>query len=124
MVSCQICNFEYSHIVGTIQVVDNDSYKATKVIINNEYSILTKVPYEYRSQGNIHILFRCEEGHFFIISFDGHKGMVFFNDNRLMDELVEYLNQKYNNQHEFSLSLDSEILGNIENFFRKKETVL
>lgn len=120
-VECHVCNFEYSHILGTIHVEDDDDYHIKKLIIDSKYTILTNIKYEYRSQGNIHILFRCEDGHFFIKSFDGHKGIVNYDDNKFMEQLAEYLNQTYDDQTEFSFDLNFELIGNIEKYLRMKE---
>lgn len=116
---CSVCEFEYTHLIGTIQVKENDSYMATEVIVNHEHRISTNVKYNFRSQGNIHLLFRCENGHFFIKSFDGHKGNVYIDDNPLMDELADYLNKAYKEQTELTLYFNYELLGNIEKFFMK-----
>ena len=120
-VHCLICDFEYSHIVATLQVTDDDNNQTTEIVVNHTYSIMAKMKYQYRSQGNIHILFQCEDGHFFIKSFDGHKGIVFMDTNPLMDELTEHLNKVYKGQEELSLSFDFELLGNIEKFFKHKD---
>lgn len=120
-VLCKVCEFDYAHIIGTMNVKDNDRYQATEVIVNNEYSISTNARHEYRSQGNVHILFGCEEGHFFIKSFDGHKGNMFEDENPLMDGLAEYLNDKYKDEEYLTLTLDFELLGNIENYFKSAE---
>lgn len=118
-VICSVCEHDYTHILGTIQVKDDDHYHATEFIINQEYRIPAMVKYNFRSQGNIHILFKCESGNFFIKSFDGHKGNVHIDDNPLMDELAEYLNKTYKKQKESSLSFDYELLGNIEKFINQ-----
>jgi hypothetical protein len=118
---CPICDFDYSHIIATLQVTDDDNNQTTEVVVNHTYPIKVKTDYRYRSQGNIHILFQCEDGHFFIKSFDGHKGNVYIDTNPLMAELTDHLNKVYNDQEELSLSFDFEILGNIEKFFNYKD---
>lgn len=120
-VHCPVCDYEYTHILGTIQVKDNDDYQTTELIINQVHSIPAKVKYKFRSQGNFHMLFRCEDGHFFIKSFDGHKGIVVVDDNPLMEELAEYLNKVYENQKKLTLSIDYELLGNIDKFLKSKQ---
>ncbi len=116
---CSVCDFDYTHIIGTIQVKDNDNYQTTEFIVNHEYRISAEKKYNFRSQGNIHILLRCEEGHFFIKSFDGHKGNVHIDENPLMDELAYYLNKVYKKQKELTLYFDFELLGNIEKFLKQ-----
>lgn len=118
---CSVCKFDYTHFIGTIQVTDNDEYQACDFIVNQKYPITVKTKYEYRSQGNLHLLFRCEDGHFFIKSFDGHKGNVFIDNNQLMDDLASYLNEVYKEDEKRSLSLDYELLGNIEKFLFSKK---
>lgn len=120
---CSVCDFDYTHLIGIIEVIDNDEYQAVEFIINNKYPISTKVKYGYRSQGNIHLLFRCEDGHFFIKSFDGHKGNVYTDDNTLMDELSSYLNHLYEGEsdEERFLSFNYGLLANIEKFLKTKK---
>lgn len=118
---CSVCDFDYTHLIGTIEVIDNDEYQAVEFIINNKYPISTNVKYGYRSQGNIHLLFRCEDGHFFIKSFDGHKGHVFMDDNSLMDDLSSYLNDIYGNDEELFFSFDYGLLANIEKFLKTRK---
>lgn len=118
---CPVCDFDYSHIIGTIQVKDNDNYQSTEFIINHTFPISAKVHYEYRSQGNIHILFICESGHYFIKSFDGHKGNIFVDENPLMNELTDFLNNVYKDRDEWNDSLDYELLANIEKFLILKQ---
>lgn len=118
---CPVCDSNYTHILGTLEVKDNDEKQTTAVLVNHQHSIPVQVPYNYRSQGNLHILFRCESGHFFMKSFDGHKGNVFIDDNSLMDELVKYLNRFYSDDEGSSLSFDYELLGNIEKFLKSRE---
>jgi len=117
-VLCKVCEHDYTHIIGTIHVKDNDHYQATEIIVNHKYSIPTNAEYRYRSQGNVHILFSCEGGHFFMKSFDGHKGNVMEDENPLMDELVDFLNDKYKNEKALKLEIDFELLGCIESYFK------
>lgn len=122
MLTCPTCESDYAHLIGTLQVTDNDERQTTEVVVNHQHSIPVQVHYEYRSQGNLHILFRCESGHFFIKSFDGHKGNVFVDENPLMDELVNHLNHAYKDDNGSSLSFDYELLGNIEKFLKQKQS--
>lgn len=118
---CSVCNHDYAHLIGTIEVIDNDEMQAIEFIINNKYSIKIKTKYEYRSQDNIHLLFRCEDGHFFIKSFDGHKGNIFMDENALMDELTSYLNGVYQNEKDLFFTFNYELLGNIEKFLKTQK---
>jgi len=118
--NCPTCDFENNHIIATLTVEDDDSYGTSQIIVNGKYSISARVKYGFRSQGNIHILFSCESGHFFIKSYDGHKGIVFIDENSLMDELVEYLNGFNKNNEDAKWSFDYEILGQIESFFKEQ----
>lgn len=117
---CSVCDYDYTHLIGMINVKDNDDYQATDFVVNQKYTISVKTNYQFRSQGNIHLLFRCEDGHFFVKSFDGHKGMVFLDENPLMYDLGNHLNKVYEKEDKLSLSLDYELLGNIEKFFTSK----
>lgn len=118
---CPICDFEYANIIATLEVSDDDHYQTKEVVVNHTYPIRVKTEYSYRSQGNIHILFQCEDGHFFIKSFDGHKGIVNIDSNLLMDELTEHLNIVYKDKKDISLGFDFVLLGNIEKFFKHKD---
>jgi hypothetical protein len=96
LVSCPTCEYEYNHFLASITVeVPEDDYNAAaiSVNINNEnYRIRLKSKYPYRSQGNIHLLFYCEQDHYHFISYDGHKGHIFVNENSLIDDLSTYIN--------------------------------
>lgn len=118
---CPLCEYDYIHLIGTIEVIDNDEGQAIEFMINHKHSLAIKTKYEYRSQGNIHLLFRCEDGHFFIKSFDGHKGNVFMDENTLMDELTSYLNEVYQNEKNLFFTLSFELLGNIEKFLKTQK---
>ncbi|HHT28706.1 MAG TPA: hypothetical protein GXZ82_15885 [Firmicutes bacterium] len=124
---CKVCDFEYMHLVGTIEAHDNDSYELTKLVINGKHTIdcQNKKKYSYRSQGNIHLLYRCEEGHFSIISFDGHKGVVLFDRNTLMNDLTMFLNEKTKDDRDkkqFDFVMSYAILGYIEDFLSIETT--
>lgn len=92
IMKCPHCDYENNHLIGILEIEADDHYQTIRVIVNNEYSIPVKTKYEYRSQGNIHLLFRCESGHYFIKSFDGHKGSVFIDENHLMRKLEKHFN--------------------------------
>lgn len=94
---CSVCEQNYNHLIGTIQVIDDDSYNATKLIVSlkgKTYEIDANIQYEFRTQGNLSLLFLCESSHYHIFSFDGHKGTVFVNSNKLMDKISSALNKK------------------------------
>jgi hypothetical protein len=99
----------------------------TKLVINGKHTIdcQNKKKYSYRSQGNIHLLYRCEEGHFSIISFDGHKGVVLFDRNTLMNDLTMFLNEKTKDDRDkkqFDFVMSYAILGYIEDFLSIETT--
>lgn len=122
MLHCTVCGFEYNHLIGTIEVkTDDDSKKAEEFIIAGKHSIKAKLPYEHRSQGNIHLLFQCESGHFFIKSFDGHKGNVHLDANTLMTELSSYLTKAYEDNQWIHSDFNYELIGNIEKFLLQKQ---
>lgn len=114
---CPTCEYDYNHLICTLNFVDNDEYKTTKVIINNKHEIALAARYDYRSQGNIHLLFVCESGHYHSKSFDGHKGNIFVDKNNLMVELVNHLNDR-EQEDEYSLSLNYQLLGKLEKYFQ------
>lgn len=121
------CGSECTHLIGIIEVETNDDYETTGLIIDKKYSIEGRMKYKYRSQGNIHLLFRCEEGmHHTIKSFDGHKGTVYIDDNELMTELSKYLDEVYSDESHsqvlnHSFSMDFQLLGNIEKFVSSRD---
>ncbi|QOY37624.1 hypothetical protein AWH56_008600 [Anaerobacillus isosaccharinicus] len=117
---CPICDYDYTHILGTIQFI-TDEYWVSEVLVNQKYSIPVKFEYNFRSQGNIHILFRCERGHYFVVSFDGYKGIVFVNENTLVNELLGYLNETADDKFGFKFSIDFNLVGRIETFLENKE---
>lgn len=85
------------HLMYTITFFDDDSYQTNQVEINGiRYSYIHK--YEYRSQGNIHLLFLSEDGCWFSLSFDGHKGNVYYCRNEIVAALVDKLNNKKSQQ--------------------------
>jgi len=118
LLKCSVCEDDYTHLVTTLKFEDDDHYKTTKVTVNSQYEIPCAVEYRFRSQGNIHLVFICEEGHYFIKSFDGHKGNVLVDENPLIDDLSRYLNEN-NNQDEMRLNFDFKLLGQIESFLNE-----
>lgn len=111
---CPKCESEYTNLIATFNVKDDDHYETSEFIVNGKYHIPVRLKYNFRSQGNIHILFSCaEHGHYFIKSFDGHKGNIYLDKNQLMDELAIYLNEVSNYTKN---NFDFEILGLIEKF--------
>lgn len=116
---CKICGSDYINIVATMLLKVNDSYGAELVYVNNE-AFIVDVKYPYRSQGNSHVILWCENGrHFLIKSIDGHKGMVYVDDNSLMNELTDFLNHCFNRQGDMEFDLIFNI-KNIKTFFRNK----
>lgn len=116
---CGVCGFDYTHLVATIEAYDNDNYELTELVVNRQYTIVcrSKKRYNFRSQGNVHLLYRCEDGHFSIISFDGHKGVVLVDQNPLMNDLARFLNEKTKEQRkkqQLSFEMDYTLLGYIE----------
>lgn len=120
ILKCNVCGFDYSHLVACIDFVDDDCYRLKSVIVNNQYVIdnFKEIKYQYRSQNSIHLLFICEEGHFFHKSFDGHKGNIYVDNNTIMDELCRFLNDDRNENENYNMSFSFEILGKIESFFK------
>lgn len=73
--------------------VPGDWYDTTKVKINDtEYDFVAK--YDFRSQGNAHLIFWSESDYWFAMSFDGHKGDMVVNRNSIIDFLVYTLNER------------------------------
>lgn len=118
LLECLVCDNDYTHLVTTLSFEDDDSYKTTKVTVGGRYEIPCTVEYRFRSQGNIHLIFICEDGHYFIKSFDGHKGNVLIDENPLIDDLSRYLNEN-NGQDDMRFNFDFKLLGQIESFLQK-----
>ena len=118
---CKVCGEYYSHLVATILAFDDDCYNLTKILVNGIYEIpVREVSYPYRSQGNIHLVFACESGHYFIVSFDGHKGNVNVDQNLLMEKLADFLNHETREGRlPVSLGFNYQLLGCIEKFFHQ-----
>jgi hypothetical protein len=75
----------------TVEFKDDDSYHTKSVLINNkEYPL--NIPYGYRSQGNIHLIFLSKEGLWFGLSFDGYEGETVVNSNSIIDYAIKMLN--------------------------------
>lgn len=114
---CSICNLQNTHLITTFSFTDNDSYVATNVEIDGRININIDTQYNYRSQGNIHLLFLCEDGHYFAKSFDGHKGGVFLDTNSPMDKLVKFLNENETLKDDYTFTLSDKLLGIIVSYF-------
>lgn len=108
--------------MATINFYD-DFYNLIAVRVSGKYDIRLskKMRYDFRSQGNIHLLFICEHGHYFHKSFDGHKGNVFVDENTIMDELCNFLNNKRIDEEDIYWGLNYKLLAHIEEFFNKSE---
>lgn len=115
--TCKHCGGNYVHFLGSFTVDDDNHYKTSEVELNGKYVFTVKARYDYRSQGNIHLLFICENGDYFIKSFDGHKGNVHIDQNSLMEELEEHLNEQSSDSYSFHV--DNELLQNIKEYFSK-----
>lgn len=120
MLLCPHCGYECNHLLTTLVFEDDDYGNATSATINSEHKISIKEKYRFRSQGNIHLLFSCESGHFYFKSFDGHKGNVFIDGNELTEQLADYLN-KNSNPDRLTLGFDYTLLGKIEKFFERNK---
>lgn len=119
MLLCKICNFEYNHLLGTINVVSDDDNNVHELVVNESHSFpASNLKYQYRTQGNIHLLFSCEDGHLHFKSYDGHKGNIHQDENELINKLESYLNNIYKDKEKLTLEMDYELLGNIENFIK------
>lgn len=121
ILSCK-CGNENLHLVAHLEFTDNDNYQATCVLINGKYPIqfFPEIKYQYRSQGNIHLLFQGECGHYNSKSFDGHKGNMILDENNLLDELCTYLDRQIN---EIYLEFNFKLLGEIEQFFMQRTKI-
>lgn len=119
-VNCAICNQEYTNIIGTLIVDCNDNYEVTQLVLNGVHHIPANVKYDFRSQGNIHILFICKgNGHFFIKSYDGHKGTTYIDSNSLMNSLALYLTSAYKKK-DCLPEVDTELINHIQNFLASR----
>jgi len=110
------------HLRFTISFEDDDSYHTNYVSINNvKYSL--NIPYEYRSQGNMHLIFYSECGLWFSLSFDGHKGDMFVNRNRAINYLINVLNGQMQLQEDceiFDSMTGQKIYNILKNYEEKK----
>lgn len=99
-------NFDFNHIYATISFTEsNDDYFAKNILINSvSYPFEKKYP--FRFQKNIHIIFVSESNVFTSVSFDGHKGQIYVNDNEIILSLVRSLNSKYGKSQGFHLDFD------------------
>ncbi len=79
------------HLMFSLKFRDDDYYNTTEVTINNKAYKLS-VRYPFRSQGNDHLIFYSEDGQWFRMSFDGHKGDMFVNSNEIIDRTINVLN--------------------------------
>ena len=84
-------SFTNFHLKYNIVFDDDDSYNTTAVTINGKRYPL-HIPYGFRSPGNAHLVFLSEDYVWFCLSFDGHKGDMFVNDNEILKHLIKILN--------------------------------
>lgn len=119
-VNCAICNSEYNYIIGTLVVNCNDKYEVTELVLNGEFRIPASVKYDFISQGNVHIIFACQSnGHFFIKSYDGHKGTTYIDSNSLMNSLALHLANAYRKE-ESPPQANPKLVGHIESFLASR----
>lgn len=123
---CPYCpGSDYHHLVTTITFTDDDSYKMVTVKVGDHVFDVSglEIRYDYRSQGNIHLLFVSECcGKYHMKSFDGHKGNVFMDENSFVYGLVRFINHKslkIKNRGEWTLT-DLQLLTAIEDFIAHK----
>jgi hypothetical protein len=97
ILKCSKCKDEFTQLetVITFHLDMEDEYK-TKSVRIGEFHLPLEIKYSFRSLSNIHLVYRCNHGMgcFFILSFDGHKGSVYVNENELINELSNYLNER------------------------------
>ncbi|KGA83696.1 hypothetical protein KQ41_06555 [Lysinibacillus fusiformis] len=120
---CTVCNSEYNRLIAIIKVAANDNYETTRFDIDideERFKLNVGVRYNFRSQGNVHLLYSCDSGHYHFISFDGHKGRVFANRNELFSNMASHLNKV---DSDFEHLNRFHLIGEIEAFLNslKKE---
>ncbi|MEB2301588.1 hypothetical protein LAV72_18455 [Lysinibacillus xylanilyticus] len=121
---CTVCNSEYNRLRAIIKVSDNDNYEATRfdIDINGEnFKLEVVVPYNFRSQGNVHLLYICSSGHYHFVSFDGHKGRVFANRNELFNNIAAHLNKGLNPDNDSEY--EHHLIGKIEAYLNSLKKV-
>lgn len=122
ILKCGVCDFEYTHLVTTIKIHDDDNYNLISVTVDDQYEIKVEkdMKYPYRSQNSISLLFICEDGHYFYKSFDGHKGNIFIDKNEVMHELCAFLNDENKENKILSSAVNYNLLAQIEKFLNKE----
>lgn len=117
---CPYCPGEdYHHLVTTIVFTDDDNYKMVTMKVGDHVFNVSGlgIGYNYRSQDNIHLLFVsecCRKYH--MKSFDGHKGVMFMDENPFVHGLVRFINDKslkIKNSGEWALT-DLQLLAAVE----------
>ena len=96
----------------TLRLDDDDYYHATAVSINGTRYTL-QIPYEFRSQGNVHLIFLSEDSVWFCLSFDGHKGDMFVNSNSIMKYVIKILNANEKSNQKWGNDISKDILYDI-----------
>ena len=115
---CPVCKFDSTHFVTTIELEDDDCYHLIAASINGtKILILKNIEYPYRSQKSAHLLFVCEDQHYFHKSFDGHKGIISIDCNPIMDQLCNYLNET---KIEYNMDITHNLTNEIRVFFKEK----
>ena len=117
---CTVCGYDYTHFLTSINLIGDDDYNLLRVSFDGIDIDLSKnkLGYPYRSQGNINLIFFCEDQHYFYKSFDGHKGSIHLDDNPIMDQLCTYLNSEAKKKKlEFNAFYDNSLKNKIADFF-------
>lgn len=96
---CPVCDYDYTHLEKLITFEDDDYNHLVSYSLcdGKKNRINRKINYPYRSQGNVQLLFWCEDHHYFYKGFDGHKGNVSVDQNPIMVQLCNFLNKIPNN---------------------------
>ena len=104
--------FTNFHLQYTVTFDDDDYYHATAVSINGTRYTL-QIPYEFRSQGNVHLIFLSEDSVWFCLSFDGHKGDMFVISNSIMKYVFKILNANEKSNQKWGNDISKDILYDI-----------
>lgn len=80
---CAVCGYDYTHLEKIITFEDDDYNRLTTYCLGDRGKIKMNraIYYPYRSQGNVQLLFYCEEQHYFYKGLDGHKGNISIDQN-------------------------------------------
>ena len=120
--TCPYCKDDHTHFLATIRIRTDYEEVAKSLKINDRYSIDLDFPYQFRSRENIHLLFRCENNHYFIESYDDHKGQIFINQNDMIEDLERNLNA-YTQSKDVCRGLDTDFFKAITIFAQNNKVV-